>query len=69
MPFFPPGEKLRQRNLRAGTYQHSLWVSREVSGLGEKKSVSPHLRDFPMLCKALAGGGMGYSIGLAVRNT
>ena len=43
MPFCPPGEKLRQRNLRARTYQHGPRVSREAGRPGEKNA-------FPRIC-------------------
>ncbi len=43
MPFFLPRREVRQRNLRARTYQHGTWVSRELGRLGEKKNICPHL--------------------------
>ena len=60
IPSFSPDEKLRQRNLRAGTYQHKWWVSREVRGLDEKKSYRPHEQGFSIVHKALRRKGIYF---------
>ena len=50
MPFCPPGEKLRQRNLRARTYQHGPRVSRRPGRLCGKNA-------FPRICRYHGLGG------------
>ena len=67
MPIFLPGREVRQRNLRARTYQHGPRVSRRLGRLGGKNAFSPHLLCFPAFFKASAANKRGYPADSAVK--